>query len=602
MKYAGLYASLLLGVLSSLGCPGCTTTQTRLQSDDDKDKDKAPEVKTVGTVTSVWGAQPVKVYGVGVVCNLPGTGSNPEPGELRRAALSDLKQRGVEDVEGFFASGNCAVVMVTAVLPPGVRKDERIDVEVELPPRDKSSGLRGGYLMECELKEYADANQLRGGQGPHTALRGKTLVRAEGPILTGLGDANDRERLRQGRVWGGGRCMVDRNFALLLNRENQDARTAKACADRINERFFGEFRGTMRGMAEAKTKTTVTLKVPEQYRYNWPRYLRVVRHIPLRESPAARAQYLLKAAEALHDPSQTVAAALKLEALGIEAAPELKKGLHDSHPLVRFCAAEALAYLGDPSCGEPLAEAVRAEPRFRAFGLTALASLDEAVCQVKLRELLESPSAETRYGAFRALRTMDEKSPAVAGEWLGESFSLHRVARDSAPLIHISTTRRAEIVLFGHEQQLLPPFSLQAGPEFVVTAAEGAEECIVSRISARNGTRREPCSLKVDDVVRKLATLGAGYADVVDLLVQAGKYQNVGCRVAIDAVPQAPSVYTLARAGAVDKARAEAKADPKAGAKADAKADESDEAVELPMTPNLFATPGGRRPAKAGEE
>ena len=60
-------------------------------------------------------------------------------------------------------------------------------------------------------------------------------------------------------------------------------------------------------------------------------------------------------------------------AVGLENAsgPALKQGLQSKHPLVRFCSAEALAYLGSPACADELARAVKQQPYLRAYALTA---------------------------------------------------------------------------------------------------------------------------------------------------------------------------------------------------------------------------------------
>src|SRR5262249_38997238 len=152
----------------------------------------------------------------------------------------------------------------------------------------------------------------------------------------------------------------------------------------------------------AKTTSVIYLRVPHQYRLNLPRFLRVVRLMPLGETQGARGDYLRQLEQDLREPARAVMAALRLEALGADRRPVLKTAWQHEHVLVRFCAAEALAYAGSPSCGEELARLVEEQPALRAFCLTALASLDEAVCHVKLRELLQAPSPETRYGAFRA--------------------------------------------------------------------------------------------------------------------------------------------------------------------------------------------------------
>jgi hypothetical protein len=466
------------------------------------------------------------------------------------------------------------------VISPGTMRGDLIDVEVELDSKDKATSLRDGILLECELAEYADAYQLRGNSGSHGALKGHNLVRAEGPLMVGLADPNDKDRQRRGRVHNGGRCLVDRGFALVLNKDSKDARTAKIVADRVSERFFGPYRGTVRGMATAMNDQAILLKIPHQYRHNWPRYLRVVRQVPIRDQATQRAQYQQRLAEDLLDPKRTVVSALRLEALGADAAPTLQQGLRHPHPLVRFSSAEALAYLGEPSCAETLAALCEEDPRFRAYALTALASLDESICHVQLRRLMSAPSAETRYGAFRALRTLDDKDPAVAGKFISDSFHLHHVALDATPMIHVSMVGRPEVVLFGEEQLALPPFALQAGPDFVITANEGEDRCIVSRISARSALRKEPCGLAINEIIHKLGEMGAGYADVVDFLQNADRQRCLSCRFVIDALPQSPSVYALARSGASEAEGSEAEDDG--------------ESLGTAMTPNLFAKPGKR--------
>src|SRR5262249_27619761 len=151
-----------------------------------------------------------------------------------------------------------------------------------------------------------------------------------------------------------------------------------------------------------------------------------------------------------------------------------------------------LGYLGSPSSGTELARAVQEQPALRAFSLTALASLDEAVCHVELRKLLESPSPETRYGAYRALRAVDEHDDRIQGELVNESFWLHRVAPNPPPLVHLATSRRAEVVLFGEDAVLTPPFAVLAG-EFTVTANKDDDRCTMSHISLRYGKSKRQC-------------------------------------------------------------------------------------------------------------
>src|SRR5262249_11800594 len=160
--------------------------------------------------------------------------------------------------------------------------------------------------------------------------------------------------------------------------------------------------------------------------------------------------------------------------------------------------------------------------------LTAMASLDEAVCHVELGRLLAEPSAETRYGAFRALRALDENAEAARGERLNDSFWLHCVAPHSPSLLHIASRNRAEIVLFGDDPYLIPPFPILAG-EFTVTAGKDDDHCTITRVSLRHGRKQLQCGLKLQEVLRTLAKLGGEYADAVEVLRRADRLQCLNC-------------------------------------------------------------------------
>src|SRR5262249_37145702 len=148
--------------------------------------------------------------------------------------------------------------------------------------------------------------------------------------------------LKQGRIWSGARLRTDRPFYLALNDDQQYARVAATVAERINENFHGRYLGGPSAeIATARTSGGVYLSVPHQYKHNLPRYLRVVCLTPLR-TEAAQSGYRRKLGEDLLDPAHAVSAALRLESLGKESVPLLKRGLQSDRPLVRFVAAEAL--------------------------------------------------------------------------------------------------------------------------------------------------------------------------------------------------------------------------------------------------------------------
>ena len=581
----------VLGValLTLVALLGCASLQTRSQSDDDA---ATYTIETIRDKVTIGNAIPIPVGGVGLVIGLEGTGGDCPADSYREILENELRKENVPDIRKILSSPDHALVYVSGLIPPGTSKDDPIDLEVLLPRNTQATSLRGGYLHKCYLFNYDFAERLSphaDPNGPHGLLRGHPLVEAEGMLLVGLGNNDEEETasLKRGRIWGGGRCLTPTTFSLILNPNDQSARVAYLLAQRINETFQSGFRGDPgTAVAEAKDKFRIDLHMPPQYRLNTPRFLRVVLDIPYVPDPRAisypmnnkgedHRSYRQRLADDLLDPARTVIAALRLEALGQNSKASLKKGLKSEHPLVRFCSAEALAYLGDPDGGNELAEAVARSPLLRAFALTAMASLDEAICHVRLSELLTSGGEdETRYGAFRALRTLDSHNRLVQGELLNDSFWLHRVSSNATPLVHISSTRRAEIVIFGDEPMLKPDLGLQAG-EFVITTKDDAH-CWISRLSLHRRPIRRPCSLELTKVLRTLADMGCMYPEVVALLQQANVGGILSCRLRCDALPQATPVEELALLG-------KQKSDPRA-----AEAELIPAGQDLGATPNLF--------------
>jgi hypothetical protein len=567
--WAALAGLGVCGVLAA-ALAGCLQPQTRLQKEDEAAREKEVEIKTVGDVTEVSNAGPTVVSGVGLVTGLEGTGGGTPPGSYRTMLENELKKKGLENIREILESENNALVLVSAQIPAAAHKGDPLDVDVTLPPQSKAKSLRGGYLQECVLFNYDTTKNINPNyEGANRYLQGHILAKAKGPLVVGLGDGDEAVKLRHGRVWGGAVSLIDRPFYLTLKNDQQFARIANAVAERLNQTFYEDGRkrllvlgqvtdrigdrfsgpgGKAAGsglVAKAVNRGAVYARVPWEYRHNPARYLRVARLVPLQDTPEVHSLYRKRQEEKLLDPAQTMSAALRLEALGQESIPGLKAGLKSAHPLVRFCAAESLTYLGTPSGAEELARLARNQPNLRAYCLTALASLNEAACQGELVRLLSSPSSETRYGAFRALFILDERCPDIQGEMVGDSVWVHRVAPDSPPLVHLSGGLRPEVILFGKEPHMQPPFYLVAGPEFTATAGPDDNKCTIGRFNMKRGMERRQCSLQLDDVLRTVVDLGGTYADVQDLLEEADKYQCLSCKVQINRLPVARPVEEL---------------------------------------------------------
>jgi hypothetical protein len=217
----------------------------------------------------------------------------------------------------------------------------------------------------------------------------------------------------------------------------------------------------------------------------------------------------------------------------------LKKGIESKKMEVRFYSAEALAYLDEPAAIQPLAEAARVRA-FRAYALAALSTMDDFAAVEALRELLDVPSAETRYGAFRALWAMNARDPLVLGEDLGGQFSYHVLDTQGPPMVHVTRSKRPEVVLFGVEQRLVLPLSLDAGKQIQVNSHGNEEESsvTVSRFAKDEPDQKRVTSTKVDDVIRAIVALGGTYPDVFQALQQAKATHALESRFEIDALPQ----------------------------------------------------------------
>jgi hypothetical protein len=236
---------------------------------------------------------------------------------------------------------------------------------------------------------------------------------------------------------------------------------------------------------------------------------------------------------------------LELEAIGKKAVDVLRKGLTAEDPEVRFYSAEALAYLDCREAAAPLAQIARQQPAFRVYALAALGTMDDLVAYEQLCSLLQGSSAETRYGAFRALWAMNRLDPLVRGERLGpDQFSYHVLDTEGTPMVHVCTHKRAEVVLFGKEHRLRGPFFLEAGSRIVVRPnRENPDELVVSRFAVGEPDQQRIVPNQLDAMIRAIAELGGCYPDVVQALVQAKAQGALESRFEVDALPEPGRSY-----------------------------------------------------------
>jgi hypothetical protein len=574
---AAAWLSALL--LLTGGCFFPQKTPAEIAADE---REKILAVDTIGAATDVGNVAPLQVQGVGLVTGLDKTGGGAPMGELRKMLEAELRKiPDVGNAKQLLDSHDTAMVIVTGYIPAGSRKGDPFDIQVTLPPGSGVKSLRGGYLQQCGLRVWDTRSHLNPNTTkPDAILQGHVVAKASGYLLVGLQSAdNQTPNLVVGDIWDGAVSFIDRPFHFLLTDKRRFARVADAIAQRINVQYqddtqkrldtlrmkgllvLNEITGEInakfnqavlsgRDTAKAVSGQMVVVNVPWEYRHNSQRYVMVARLIPLAEAQEKRQLYRQTLAVMLDDPACTIRAALRLEALGKESIPTLRTALDHKHPLVQFAAAEALAYLGDNAGVDKLAHFADTDYRLRAFCLTALASLDQTVARVKLAELLSCANSETRYGAFRALQLQYTASSEIHGEVMNNSFRLYRAAPQSPGLVHVSSNRRAEIVLFGNTPSLRPPFKIVAGGEFNVIASADDDRCTITRYELTQGHKHtEQSSLRVEDVLRTMADMAADYPVVVNLLRKIEDNQCLNCPICYDAIPQAMDIEQLAKSG-----------------------------------------------------
>ncbi len=563
------YWLLLIAQVGAAGCmptnPFLTPTVSRSQLDEaGPDKDA---VRTIRDIAVYDNFNTLPVSGYGIVFGLDGTGGMTPPGDARQAVEDRLKKMKVENVAEVLSSPTTAIVVVTGTVKPGVRRNEVIDLEVTLPPGSKVKSLRGGVLQETPLMTFATQEDVRGylkdnslntvSEG-NRLLRGHDVVVGQGPLQSSLKPAKDGDEetaavdaMKTAYVWKGGKLREGRAMFLILNTEEQRFRVAEQVATRLNDTFHGGETASSK-VAIAKHKDLVAVSVPPRYKLNHPHYMRVVMAVPL-DPPADPTAYLKKLEAQLQNPETAAAAAIKLEAVGAQAMPVLRAAMKSEYPFVQFCAAESLAYLGQPLAAETLAKIAADHPSLQAYALTALAALDDALSVSKLEELLAAKEPSLRYGAFRAMREIDKESPQIKGQALGKAFMLHADVGVGQPMVHLLREGRAEFVLFGEKPTLVAPFSFTAGPHVTVTAKPGDEVATISYFSTKGDKElHAQCGLTVAEVLKKMAQLGANYGDCAEMLMKAQDRKAINCRVVVDALPKAVPIQRLAEAARED--------------------------------------------------
>lgn len=513
------------------------------KSDKEEDNDFVNRVETplLSEYISVEGNTVIVLRGVGLVTGLNGTGGDPSPSALRTQLQNEMARRGIKNSKQILASPNTAMVVVTAYLPAMVRKGQRFDVRVALPPNSNAKSLKGGWLLETRMFEEQNVE----GRG---SLKGHEYAVAGGAILTSLGVKDNREErqaeLMSGTIPGGAISKTDRDLSIVLRTNKRGSRNSERVANAVSERFhtYNKY-GQRIPCAKAKTDRLVELKTHEQYINNFDRYQDVIRRIAINESDVARRMRLEQLARDIMEPDKCEKAAIELEAIGNDAIPFLKDALQSEHFPVRFLAAESLAYLGESAGVSTLLEAAKTQPAFRIYALVALSVVDDADAIVALRDLMSEPSLETRYGAFRAMKELDPRDPFLSPVGFKDRFVMYVIDSQGEPMVHVTRRRAPEVVLFGADQSLELPAVLNAGRHIRIKGEPGRSDVEITHYALDAEPQKQRVPNRLVDIIRTCGQLDATYPDIVQMLIEAEQQHNFVGQFGIDRLPQAGRLY-----------------------------------------------------------
>ena len=255
--------------------------QVRVDAANPKKKSEPapPKVEeTVGDLAYVLQGGEIKVEGVGLITGLDDTGADPPPSWHRAQLVDEMSKAGVEHASKLLADSRFSMVFVRMTVTAGADPQDRIDVEVEVPPNCGTRSLAGGYLMPTRLREMLVAGGM-----PRT---GSDMAIAQGPVM--IGNAKDPKDAKVGRVLGGGHVKKESPFMLVIKEKRKSIRTAAILEKVISERFHLSEAGRQKGVATAKTDGFLVLRVPPSYHQNQERFFRVLQLLPMVDTPALR--------------------------------------------------------------------------------------------------------------------------------------------------------------------------------------------------------------------------------------------------------------------------------------------------------------------------
>lgn len=529
---------------------GCASWLGRNSNDDAEPFQKLLRVpalpKLIREAAISNGMQSISIDGVAVVNQLPGTGGPAMPSGFRDRLLEEMKVNEISNPNEYLERDDNALVQVRGSIRPGARRGDVIDLQILTPPKTEATDLHGGWLLDTRLRHQ---------QMLQNAVRSSdVLAIGTGPVLT----RNDHDGTADqtlhvnGRVLSGGVVQIDRKLGLVIRPQYQHVEVSKAIANAINRRFYFFDGSTRRGIAKPTEDDFIEIDVHPRYRDHEERMMAVVRSITVAAESSSTQGRLVELAAELRKPASAAGAALQLEAIGESAVPTLIEATTLDNPELRFYAAEALAYLDRVESIQPLINAIRAEPAFRAPALDALRRIEQTSTVAALKVLFDEASLETRYGAMTVLRDRKDGRATLAGENLHGQFRLYQIESTASPAIIVSLTIKPEIILMGNVSPLPPTMSM-IGPGGIVirpleaaggkNAAAEPAKLRISRFRPGKPDAFAEVDATVAGLLHGITEVGGVYGDAIATLRMAKSQDILTDQLAFDPLPRSHRTY-----------------------------------------------------------
>jgi len=479
----------------------------------------------------------VSVEGVAAINRLPGTGGSVPPSGLRNELIDEMKKHEVPDPNQFLELPETALVRVQAIIPPGVRRGDPIDLRIISPPQTSATDLHGGWLMDTRLRQQQTLSGM--------VRRSDVLVVGTGQVFT-RADSEGGEDMSlkiEGVVLGGGRIQQDRKLGLVIRPEYQHVKLSAKLAEAINQRFYYFDGATRGGIATAREDDFIEIAVHPRYRRNIHRMMAVIGNVVAAGLVADTQHRLIDLGKKMSEPTTAADAAMQLEALGEPAVPTLLEALKNPDVEIRFYAAEALAYLDRNEAIEPLERAAADQAAFRHSSLIALEGMDGRASLDALQRLTNQTSIETRYGALRSIRRRPDGQVVMRPVKMG-SVDFYNIASEGPAFIAVSVADRPEIACFGEDAPIqIADFLMGPGGLIVRPEKDDPTKIRVSRFRPGHEDKRAIVPSTVSGLITGVGLTGGDYGACVSLLRAAKSSQFITCGLAIDPLPKAMRTY-----------------------------------------------------------